>query len=150
LSSSLDISAGTMGLTAARQTAVTQSASNVSAADRNQIKKSAEDFEAIFLEIFLKSMRTTVQKSGFIDGGNAEDIYRGMLDFEYSKAMAAQRGSGLAEAIERQMLRTAESVGSPPPPAANNQSGLKAYQDGASQGLQTSSKQGTIGSDPAK
>ena len=36
-----------------------------------------------------------MQKGGLIDGGNGEDIFKGMLDSEYSKAMASQRSSGI-------------------------------------------------------
>ena len=32
------------------------------------------------MEIVLRSMRKTINKSKFIDGGNAEEIYRSMLD----------------------------------------------------------------------
>lgn len=61
----------------------------VSDSDRTTIKQAAEDFESLFLNIVLKSMRDTVQKSGLIDGGNAEEIYSSMLDDEYAKMMAA-------------------------------------------------------------
>jgi len=69
-----------------------------------QIKKLSEEFEAIFLEIVLKSMRDSVQKSDFIDGGNGEEIFRSMLDSEYSKSLASQRSTGLAESIESHLL----------------------------------------------
>src|SRR4051812_34346502 len=58
------------------------------AKDRGQIKKLAEDFESLFLNLVLKSMRETIMKGGLVDGGNAESIYTSMLDDEYSKMMA--------------------------------------------------------------
>ena len=67
------------------------------------IKKISQDFESLFLDIVLKSMRQSVMKSGFIDGGNAEEIYRSLLDSEYSKMIAQQGVTGLAETIERQI-----------------------------------------------
>lgn len=69
-----------------------------------QIKKLSQEFEAIFLEIVLKSMRDSIQKSDFIDGGNGEEIFRSMLDSEYAKSLASQRSTGLAESIERHLL----------------------------------------------
>ena len=45
------------------------------------IKKLSDEFEGIFLEIVLKSMRDTVDKSQFIDGGNGEQIFQSMLDW---------------------------------------------------------------------
>lgn len=79
--------------------------------DANKIRKLAEDFEAVFIETLVSAMRKTVDKSGLIDGGNAEDIYRSMLDSEYSKLMAAQRSTGLATAIESYMMETQRGAG---------------------------------------
>ena len=46
-----------------------------------------------------------MQKGGLIDGGNGEDIFKGMLDSEYSKAMASQRSSGIADSIEKHFCK---------------------------------------------
>ena len=73
--------------------------------DIKQIKKLAGEFESIFTELVLKSMRSSVQNGGLIDGGNGEDIFKGMLDSEYSKAMADQRSSGIADSIEKHLLQ---------------------------------------------
>lgn len=78
--------------------------------DREQIKKLSEDFEAIFLELMLKSMRDTVPKGELFDGGNGEDIFRSMLDSEYAKSMASQRFSGIANAIEKSLLQQVEDA----------------------------------------
>jgi Rod binding domain-containing protein len=91
---------------------------------RAQLRKSAEDFEAIFLEIVLKSMRESVQKSGLVDGGNAEDIYRSMLDGEYAKTLAAQRNTGLSASIESQLLA---SAGLAKEPSSLTKDGVAAY-----------------------
>ena len=61
------------------------------------------------MEIVLRSMRKTINKSKFIDGGNAEEIYRSMLDGEYAKIMAQRGTSGLASAIEKQLLQNLEN-----------------------------------------
>lgn len=79
----------------------------VSADAREELRKSARDFESIFVNMMLKSMRESVQKSGLLDGGNAEEIYKGMLDQEYSKLMTETGRLGLAETIERQLSRAA-------------------------------------------
>jgi len=73
----------------------------------DKIKKLSEEFESIFLEIVLKSMRSSVEKSDFIDGGNGEDIFQSMLDGEYAKQFSHQRSTGLAEAIEKHLLAMA-------------------------------------------
>ncbi len=72
-----------------------------------KIRESAREFEAIFLETMLKTMRDSIQKSGLIDGGNAEAMYQSMLDSEYAKQMAAQDMTGIAGNIEKQLLASA-------------------------------------------
>jgi Rod binding domain-containing protein len=68
------------------------------------IKKLADEFEGIFLEIVLKSMRETVDKTQLTDGGNGEQIFQSMLDSEYAKNLASQRTTGLAASIEQHLL----------------------------------------------
>ena len=72
--------------------------------DVKSLKKSAEEFEALFYQIMLKSMRDSISKTKLIDGGNGEDIFRGMLDSEYSKLMSEQRLAGIANAVESQLM----------------------------------------------
>lgn len=81
-----------------------QQAPTISTSERAQLRKATQEFESMFLNIVLKSMRDSVQKSGFIDGGNAEEIYKSMLDQEYAKSLAEQGSTGLAAAMERQLL----------------------------------------------
>ena len=102
------------------------------AVDRDALRKSAKDFESIFVNMMLKSMRSSVQKSGFIDGGNAEEIYRGMLDQEYSQMMSKTDRIGLASTIERQLARAAgwempEKAGQANISRLEKTKGLKAY-----------------------
>jgi flagellar protein FlgJ len=74
------------------------------ATDRTKVKELSKQFESVFLEIVMRSMRNTIPKSELVEGGNAEDIYKGMLDTEYSKMMANTNTSKLAGDIERQLL----------------------------------------------
>ena len=43
--------------------------------DTARLKKACSDLEAIFIKQMLDSMRKTVNKSGFLDGGMAENIF---------------------------------------------------------------------------
>ncbi len=81
-----------------------QQANSKTPENKEAIRKLSEEFEGIFLEIVLKSMRETVSKSELIDGGNGEEIFQSMLDSEYAKSMAAQRSTGLATSIETHLL----------------------------------------------
>lgn len=69
----------------------------------NDIAAVARDFTSIFYEMVLNSMRKSIPDSKLIDGGNAEDIYRSMLDGEYAKIIADQDRSNLSTMIERQL-----------------------------------------------
>jgi Rod binding domain-containing protein len=93
-----------------------------------KIRESAQEFEAIFLETMLKSMRDSVQKSGLIDGGNAEKMYESMLDSEYAKQMSAQSMTGIAENIEKQLLVSAGYKSDPAALRAAKLQGLAGYQ----------------------
>ncbi len=109
--------------------------------ERAVIKQAAEDFESLFMGIVLKSMRNTVQKSGLIDGGHAEEVYGSMLDDEYSKMMSSQRHTGLADEIERFLLES--QVGR----KDQGREGLKAYQGFQ---LQDQAKKAIMESDRSK
>ena len=69
------------------------------------IGKLSQEFESLFLEIVLKSMRDAVPKSELFGRSNGEDIFRSMLDGEYAKQMAAQKFSSLGQSIEEQLLK---------------------------------------------
>ena len=74
--------------------------------EREKIAKVSEEFESLFTEILLKSMRKSVMKSEWLSGGNTEDIYRSMLDSEYAKISSQTRGLGLADAIEKEVAKS--------------------------------------------
>ncbi|NBO38158.1 hypothetical protein EBU99_06215 [bacterium] len=63
---------------------------------RAEAEKVAQDFETMFIDMVVKSMRQTAQPE---DLSNAEDIYQGMLDSEYSKSMTATQTFGIREQI---------------------------------------------------
>jgi len=97
-----------------------------------EIKRLSNEFESLFLSIVLKSMRNSVQKSGLMDGGNAEEIYRSMLDEEYAKSMAEQRHTGIADNIE-EFMRKAQFDNAGIRSGVEKADGVKKY---ALQGLQ--------------
>jgi flagellar protein FlgJ len=65
------------------------------------------EFEAIFIKQMLNSMRKTVEKTGLLDGGLAEDFFEDMLYDEYAKKMAATANFGLAAMIYSQLQPSA-------------------------------------------
>jgi peptidoglycan hydrolase FlgJ len=69
------------------------------------IKKTAQDFEALFIGMMLKSMRATVGKDSLTGGGHGEEVYRSMLDQEYAQAAARAGTLGLCRGLEEQLAR---------------------------------------------
>jgi Rod binding domain-containing protein len=76
------------------------------AIDRSsKLYEQCQEFEAIFLKIMLNQMRSTIDKSGLIDGGQAEEIFTDMLYDQYSMSMAKTAGMGLADAVYIELSR---------------------------------------------
>jgi flagellar protein FlgJ len=67
------------------------------------IKQVATQFEALFMQMVLKSMREATPKSGMLDS-NEQQTYTSMLDEQLAQKIAAG-GTGLADVIARQLSR---------------------------------------------
>ena len=70
-----------------------------------QLRKVAEDFEAVFLYQMMKQMRNSIHKEDMFHGGAGEDIFTEMLDEEFSKRMASRGSVGIADMLFRQLSR---------------------------------------------
>ncbi len=78
-------------------------ASKSRATDPESLRKACQEFEAVFTTYLLKSMRKTVPRTEFMNGGLSEDIYLSMMDEEIASAVSKGRGIGLAAAIYQQL-----------------------------------------------
>jgi flagellar protein FlgJ len=67
------------------------------------VKQVATQFEALFMQMVLKSMRDATPKSGMLDS-NEQQTYTSMLDEQLAQKIAAG-GTGLADVIARQLSR---------------------------------------------
>lgn len=65
------------------------------------VKETARQFEALLLNVMLKSMRETVAQDGPFDSEQTK-LYTSMLDQQLAQAMA-KRGIGLAQVLEKQL-----------------------------------------------
>jgi Rod binding domain-containing protein len=65
---------------------------------KKDIEKVSRDFESVFLNKLLSSMRKTIPKSGLLDSF-ASDMFKSMMDEEMSKEMSKNKGMGLGEMI---------------------------------------------------
>lgn len=67
------------------------------------VKAVATQFEALFMQMVLKSMRDATPKSGLLDSSE-QQTYTSMLDEQLAQKIAAG-GTGLSAVIERQLSR---------------------------------------------
>jgi len=63
----------------------------------------AAKFESLLMMQMFNAMQNTVEKSGLLDGGSAEEMYREMLNQALSDELARRGGLGLAEQIARRI-----------------------------------------------
>lgn len=71
--------------------------------DRQALKKSCQDFEAIFIQSMFKAMRKTVPEGELFKENNAAEMYQDMLDQEIATKISQKQSIGLAEQMYRQM-----------------------------------------------
>ena len=72
------------------------------------IKIASNEFEAIFIQQMLKSMRKTSLESDFIKKSEGEKIFRSMLDEQYAKLSAKSGSLGLGQMIYQQLKSNLE------------------------------------------
>ena len=70
------------------------------------LRQATEQFEALFVQMMLKTMRTTVGESSFTSG-NGIKTFQDMQDTEMAKRIAAQGGLGLTDQIIESVMRQA-------------------------------------------
>jgi flagellar protein FlgJ len=87
------------------------------------IRETAKQFETLFMNELMKSMRATTQGSGWLEN-NGTEMATGMLDTQYATQLSGQRG-GLADMIAKQLERQLgiAATGTPAAPGAG-QGGL--------------------------
>ena len=82
------------------------------------LKAAATQFEAMFLEMVMKSMRDATPTEGLFDGEQGK-MMQGMLDQQYARSLAS-RGVGLAEVLARQMAPHGAAASSSPSPSSSS------------------------------
>lgn len=81
--------------------------------DMDQMRKTAEAFEAFYLAQALQPMFANLEPSEPFNGGTGEDMWRSMQVREYAKELARSGGIGLADSVVGEMLRMQEMGESP-------------------------------------
>ncbi len=69
-----------------------------------KLRETAKQLEGLFVQQLFKVMRETVpQQEGFVSGGAGEDMFTGLMDEHIAAETPNQLGSGLSEALYRQL-----------------------------------------------
>jgi len=68
-----------------------------------KLKESCLQLEGLLLKQMLNAMRKSVEKTGFIDGGQAEEIFTDMLYDTYADEMSRAQTLGLSRTIYEQL-----------------------------------------------
>ena len=81
--------------------------------DPAALKAAAQQFEALFLQMVLKSMREATPREGLFDSDQSR-MYESLLDQQLAQVLSSKKGTGLAEVIERQLRRASDPEASFP------------------------------------
>src|SRR4030065_207755 len=68
------------------------------------LKEVAQQFEVLFMNMMLKSMREATPKDGMFDSEQTK-FYTSMLDMQYAQSLSA-KGIGLADMMVKQLTRS--------------------------------------------
>ena len=68
-----------------------------------RLKQTCADFESLFVNYMLKSMRSTVPGGDFFGDKNGGEIVRSMFDENLSKEIANGEGIGMGQALFEQL-----------------------------------------------
>lgn len=74
--------------------------------EEQKVKMLAKEFESLFLNQMMKTMRSTIDEGGLVEKGPGEEMFTSMLDEETSRNMAFAPGGGmgLADQLTSQLL----------------------------------------------
>ncbi len=70
-----------------------------------KIRETAVEFEAFFLGQMMQPMFANISAEKPFGGGHAEKMWRSLMVDEYGKAMANAGGIGIADQVQREILR---------------------------------------------
>ncbi|MEN8189413.1 MAG: rod-binding protein [Thermodesulfobacteriota bacterium] len=90
-----------------RTVSSTTQSPGLSAVDRQNnlesLRQSCREFEAIYVAQMYKAMRNTIPQSGLFEKDMASELYKEMLDMEMARQTAEGDGTGIGEAMYRQL-----------------------------------------------
>lgn len=67
--------------------------------DDDALRAASEEFSSVFIGQLTQVMRSTVDKTNLMDGGQGEEIFQGLLDQEYSREIAQTGRYGITDMV---------------------------------------------------
>jgi len=77
----------------------------VASVSRQNIKETAQNFEASFLSVMLNEMFKGVEQSAPFGGGQGEQMFKSFFADAVAKQVTRAGGIGVAASVEREMLK---------------------------------------------
>ncbi len=88
---------------------------NYSGMSADKLREVSQEFESLFVNELFKSMRNTVPKDEWLDGGLKQDIFEDMLYSEYAKMTSKAGGIGLSDMVYDFLSRSYSNNSATPP-----------------------------------
>ena len=85
------------------------------AEDDARLKKACQEMESVFLNMLLKSMRSTIAKTELGGSTMQQDTMQSMFDMEMTRNMAAAGGTGIADMMYRSLTRANQAAAATAP-----------------------------------
>lgn len=77
-------------------------------ADATRAREAAEEFEAMFITQMLQPMFAGIETDPNFGGGGGETMFRSLLVDEYGKILARSGGIGIADQVQKEILKMQE------------------------------------------
>jgi flagellar protein FlgJ len=78
--------------------------------DKEKLKESCQEFEAVFLNIVFKEMKDTVPQSQLVEQSNAREIFQSMLDDEMMNKVSKGYGIGISDQLYDAMSKKIDNL----------------------------------------
>ena len=111
--------------------------------DEKVTKEVAQQFESIFINMMLKSMREATDRSGLLDS-EATKTYESMFDQQMSTELAANGTFGIAQALQNQLNTNPQSAAKGEPMPLPQARGLELKQNSDAYELRRSTQALTL------
>jgi flagellar protein FlgJ len=68
-----------------------------------KLKKACSDFESLFINYMLKSMRSSIQEGGIFEHSEESKMFRSMFDEKLADEISSSGGLGLGETLYKRL-----------------------------------------------